>query len=103
MAELHFILIQKKENHGLNSDDESWFDFTEPFYDKFQSALDTKQITINLVTARLQGQNTLSTIFEGEFVTLPLLSTQRKKIDAALKEPRYGKWLTQMNPFKKEA
>jgi hypothetical protein len=82
MAELHFILIQKRENHTLTVDDELWFEFTRPFYDRLSSQLDTPQITINLVTARLSGIVMTSTVFFGEPLNGQLCAAQRKKIEA---------------------
>lgn len=69
MAELHFILMTKRDNHGLDIGETAWFEVTEKYYSEFGSTLDKDKITFELAKARVIGKVMDSTVTGKEINT----------------------------------
>lgn len=79
LAELHYLMTMKKENHGLTRDDEMWLEVGRKHYVKHSERLDKDQIKMNLTLARLTGNFYVSVIFNTE-LTAQLAQAQNTNI-----------------------
>lgn len=61
MAEVHFILTTKQQHQGeLDPNEKYWLEKSTPYYEKHEAVLPKDAITMEIMTARLQGREYVS-------------------------------------------
>jgi len=78
MAELHFILLTKRDNHGLLAPEREWFDSTEKYYGEFGATLDKEKILFELAKARVMDKIMASTVTGEDFDVRALQSVRNR-------------------------